>query len=66
MRQLRGNSLRYILLKHQGKLYRTLLFDTAEMYETMIKIPRADEGQKQKIEKIKKYLHRLVNDESES
>lgn len=38
----------------------TLLFDTEEMYETIVKAHKADEGQKQNIEKLEKYLSRLL------
>jgi hypothetical protein len=37
----------------------TLLFDTVEMYDTIIKAHKADEGQKQNIERLEKYLSRL-------
>jgi uncharacterized protein YndB with AHSA1/START domain len=37
----------------------TLLFDTAEMRETVIKAHKADEGQKQNIEKLEKYITKL-------
>ena len=37
----------------------TLLFDTAEMRETIIKVHKADEGQKQNLEKLEKYLSEL-------
>jgi uncharacterized protein YndB with AHSA1/START domain len=35
------------------------LFDTAEMCETLIKVHKADEGQKQNIERLEKYLSKL-------
>ena len=35
------------------------LFDTAEMRETVIKAHKADEGQKQNIERLEKYLSKL-------
>jgi uncharacterized protein YndB with AHSA1/START domain len=38
----------------------TLLFDTEEMYETIVKAHKADEGQKQNIEKLEKYLSGLL------
>ena len=37
----------------------SLLFDTAEMRETVIKAHKADEGQKQNLEKLEKYLSKL-------
>lgn len=37
----------------------TLQFDTAEMRETVIKAHKADEGQKQNLEKLEKYLLKL-------
>jgi uncharacterized protein YndB with AHSA1/START domain len=38
----------------------TLLFDTAEMLETIIKAHKADEGQKQNLERLDKYLSKLL------
>ena len=35
------------------------LFDTAEMFETVIKAHKADEGLKQSIERLEKYLSKL-------
>ncbi len=37
----------------------TLLFDTAELRETIVKAHKADEGQKQNIERLEKYLSKL-------
>lgn len=37
----------------------TLLFDTAEMRETIVKAHKADEGQKQNVERLEKYLSNL-------
>lgn len=34
----------------------TLLFDTSEMRETVIKVHKADEGQKQNLERLEKYV----------
>ncbi|HTF81508.1 MAG TPA: SRPBCC family protein [Cytophagales bacterium] len=34
----------------------TLLFDTAEMRETVVKAHKADEGQKQNLDRLEKYL----------
>ena len=37
----------------------TLIFDTAELRETIVKAHKADEGQKQNIERLEKYLSKL-------
>jgi uncharacterized protein YndB with AHSA1/START domain len=37
----------------------TGLFDSVEMLETVIKVHKADEGQKQNIERLEKYLSKL-------
>ncbi len=37
----------------------TMLFDSVEMRETIVKVHKADEGQKQSIEKLEKYLSEL-------
>ena len=37
----------------------TLLFDTAEKRETVITAHKADEGQKQNVERLEKYLSQL-------
>ena len=37
----------------------TLLFDTVEMREVVIKAQKADEGQKQNMERLEKYLSKL-------
>lgn len=37
----------------------TLLFDTAEMREIIVKVHKADEGQKQNIEKLDRYISKL-------
>ncbi|WP_183575774.1 SRPBCC domain-containing protein [Mucilaginibacter sp. X5P1] len=34
----------------------SMLFDTAEMRETIIKVHKADDGQKQNVERLEKYL----------
>jgi uncharacterized protein YndB with AHSA1/START domain len=34
----------------------SLLFDTPEMFETVVKAHKADEGQKENLEKLEKYL----------
>jgi len=40
----------------------TLLFDTAEMRETIVKAHKADEGQKQNIERLERYLSKLLSE----
>jgi len=40
----------------------SLLFDTAEMREIIVKTHKADEGQKQNVEKLEKYLSKLLNE----
>lgn len=40
----------------------SLLFDTAEMRETIIKAHKADEGQKQNLDKLEQYLSKLSRD----
>jgi uncharacterized protein YndB with AHSA1/START domain len=37
----------------------TLLFDTAEMREIIVQVHKADEGQKQNLEKLEEYLSKL-------
>ncbi|WP_091380948.1 SRPBCC family protein [Mucilaginibacter mallensis] len=37
----------------------SMLFDTAEMRETIIRVHKADDGQKQNIEKLEKYLDQV-------
>jgi uncharacterized protein YndB with AHSA1/START domain len=37
----------------------TLLFDTADMREIVVKAHKADEGQKQNVERLEKYLSKL-------
>ncbi|HSZ25448.1 MAG TPA: SRPBCC family protein [Cytophagaceae bacterium] len=39
----------------------SMLFDTAEMRETVVKVHKADEGQKQNIERLEKYLSLSIN-----
>jgi len=49
-----------VLFKSKGNetvLEWSMLFDSAEMRETIIKAHKADEGLKQNIEKLEKYLH---------
>jgi uncharacterized protein YndB with AHSA1/START domain len=40
----------------ETQIHWTLLFDTAEMYDTIVKAHKADEGQKQNIKKLERYL----------
>jgi uncharacterized protein YndB with AHSA1/START domain len=40
----------------------TMLFDTVEMRETIIKAHKADEGQKQNIERLERYLSKPAGD----
>lgn len=40
----------------------SLLFDTAEMRDIIVKVHKADEGQKQNIEKLHHYLSQLLSD----
>lgn len=42
----------------------SLLFDTAEMREIVTKTHKADEGQKQNLEKLDKYLANLLREEN--
>jgi len=37
----------------------SLLFDTAEMYDLVVKVHKADEGQKQNLDKLEKYLIKI-------
>ncbi|MES2798224.1 MAG: SRPBCC family protein [Bacteroidota bacterium] len=37
----------------------TMLFDTVEMHEIVVKAHKADEGQKQNLERLEKYLSKL-------
>jgi hypothetical protein len=40
----------------------SLLFDTAEMRETVVKAHKADEGQKQNVERLEAYLSKLYRE----
>jgi uncharacterized protein YndB with AHSA1/START domain len=40
----------------------TFLFDTAEMRETIVKAHKADEGQKQNVERLEKYISKLYSE----
>ncbi len=40
----------------------SLLFDTAEMHDIVVKAHKADEGQKQNMEKLEKYIDNLTKD----
>lgn len=51
-----------VLFESKGeetKIEWSLLFDTAEMRETVIKAHQADEGQKQNLDKLEQYLSML-------
>lgn len=51
-----------VLFEDQGEKTRIdwkMLFDTAEMRETIVKVHKADEGQRQNIERLNKYLFEL-------
>lgn len=53
-----------VLFESKGKetlLNWTLLFDSPEMYDIIVKVHKADEGQNQNIEKLKKYLAEMLN-----
>ena len=53
-----------VLFESKGKktqLDWTMLFDTAEMFETVVKAHKADEGQKQNVERLEKYLSKHFN-----
>ncbi len=39
----------------------TMVFDTVEMRDTVVKAHKADEGQKQNIEKLEKYISALLS-----
>lgn len=40
----------------------SMLFDTAEMRDTVVKVHKAEEGQKQNVDKLEKYLSKLHSD----
>ncbi|TDQ10118.1 SRPBCC domain-containing protein [Pedobacter metabolipauper] len=40
----------------------SLLFDTVAMYDTIVKVHKADEGQKENIERLEKYLSKLYSE----
>jgi histidinol dehydrogenase len=40
----------------------SLLFDNAEMHDIEVKAHKADEGQKQNMEKLEKYIDNLTKD----
>lgn len=50
-------------LGEETQLDWTMLFDSAEMRETIVKAHKADEGQRQNIEKLKHYLLSLQGEE---
>lgn len=39
-----------------------MLFDSKEQYETIVEVHKADEGQKQNIEKLNNYLQQLLDE----
>lgn len=41
----------------------TMVFETAELFETVVKIFKADEGQKQNVEKLEAYLKKIINNQ---
>ena len=43
------------------KIEWSMLFDSTEMYEIVVKAHKADEGQKQNLEKLEKYISDLNN-----
>lgn len=54
-----------VLFESKGKetaIDWSLLFDTAEMCEIVTKTHKADEGQKQNLEKLEKYLSNLLRE----
>jgi hypothetical protein len=53
-----------VLFESKGKetlLDWSLLFDSEEMYNIIVKAHKADEGQKQNLEKLEKYLAEMLN-----
>jgi len=53
-----------VLFESKGKetlLDWSLLFDSEEMYDIIVKAHKADEGQKQNLEKLEKYLAEMLN-----
>ncbi len=45
--------------KNEIQIDWTMLFDTTEMHDIVVKVHKADEGQQQNIERLKKYLTQL-------
>ena len=45
--------------KEKTRIDWSLLFDTAEMYDIIVKVHKADEGQKQNLDKLEKYLLKI-------
>ena len=53
-----------VLFESKGKetlLDWSLLFDSEKMYDIIVKAHKADEGQKQNLEKLEKYLAEMLN-----
>lgn len=53
-----------VLFESRGKetlIDWTLLFDSEEMYDIIVKAHKADEGQKQNLEKLEKYVLDMLN-----
>lgn len=53
-----------VLFESKGKetlLDRTPLFDSEEMYNSIVKAYKAGEGQKQNLEKLEKYSAEMLN-----
>ena len=46
----------------ETRLHWTMLFDTEEMYDIIVKAHKADEGQRQNIERLEKYLSEIVGE----
>lgn len=43
----------------------TMQFETAELFQTVVKVFKADEGLRQNVEKLETYLSKIKTDESE-
>jgi hypothetical protein len=46
---------------NQTEMSWTLLFETAEMHDIIVKVHKADEGQQQNVERLKAYLTKIAN-----
>jgi uncharacterized protein YndB with AHSA1/START domain len=53
------NTVLFESIGEETQIHWTLLFDTVEMRETIIRAHKADEGQKQNVEKLNLYLKGL-------